>query len=295
MGTIIRGYGVRIRVPGLHKGFKVPCGHYSRRVTSKGLRLGADFAHPTVGSAFLMADKSGRLKHFTTKRNVGSPSRIALGWGAKFVVFQESTSFARKISIFFQSIVAQIRRCIMTRNINKGIVTTNTNMLESPFVDENLILQEMTENDTNGAVSLISRSMNPNEGRWAESTITFHFFCKKNNIDDGRRYFILRKSDKIAGMTGLHVYSWGPQDTSWLGWFAVDPDFHGQKLGYFLMEQTVKFAKANGFRRLLVETYSDQDFAKARKFYERFGFKVVGNIGDYIKAGVDMVIFGLDL
>jgi len=156
-------------------------------------------------------------------------------------------------------------------------------------------LKRMLEQEIGDVVSLIARAMNETEGKWADKTIKFHFFCEKHGQDDGRAYFTAHLDGKIAGIIGLHRYIWGPQDTAWLGWFAVDPDFHGQKIGYNLMNEVIKHARNSGYRRLLVETYSDEDFEKARKFYERYGFKVVGNINDYIRDGVNMVVFGLDL
>ncbi len=153
----------------------------------------------------------------------------------------------------------------------------------------------MDVSDIESVVSLIAKAMNSNEGEWAKKTIQFHFFCKTHNIDDGRHYLLALVDNAIVGITGLHTYSWGPADITWLGWFAVSPEFQGKKIGYQLMSKTIADARNKGFKRLLVETYSDDDFETARKFYERYGFEIVGNIKDYIRRGVDMVVFGMSL
>jgi ribosomal protein S18 acetylase RimI-like enzyme len=61
------------------------------------------------------------------------------------------------------------------------------------------------------------------------------------------------------------------------------------------MRETVKRAKADSYRKILVETYSDDTFKKARTFYKRYGFGIIGGISNYIEKGTDMVVFGLDL
>jgi GNAT superfamily N-acetyltransferase len=161
--------------------------------------------------------------------------------------------------------------------------------------ESNLKLEELQSDKINEVVNLISIAMNPNEARWAENTIKFHFFCKKNNVDDGRKYFVALIDEKIVGMSGLHNYQWGPENITWLGWFAVLPEMQGQKIGYFLMNATIAAAKKFNYRKIFVETYSDDGFERARKFYERYGFKQSGKIDGYINHKTDMVVFSLEL
>jgi len=160
---------------------------------------------------------------------------------------------------------------------------------------ENLKFEPMICGDTNSVVQIIAKSMNENEGRWANKTINFHYFCQNSGVSDGRIYYVAKINEQIVGISGLHSYEWGPEDLSWLGWFAVDPDFQGKKIGYFLMQNTIELAKQKGFRKLLIETYSDKDFEKARNFYERYGFHQIGKIEGYIAKQIDMVVFGLEL
>ncbi len=158
-----------------------------------------------------------------------------------------------------------------------------------------ILMKEMQKEDTGRVVQIIAEAMNENESRWAKETINFHYFCKDNGKDDGRLYLVAKLDGKIAGVSGLHRYIWGPEDISWLGWFAVHPEYQKKGIGRSMMEKTCEIAKERGFRKLFIETYSDDDFTKGRNFYEKFGFNKVGEIKDYIKDGVDMVVYGRNL
>jgi GNAT superfamily N-acetyltransferase len=155
--------------------------------------------------------------------------------------------------------------------------------------------EPMSEQDTNAVVRLIAEAMNENEGKWAKKTINFHYFCKNHDVDDGRKYIVAKSQGDIVGITGLHNYNWGPEDVTWLGWFAVSPLMQGKKLGYRLMNAAVAAAKEMGYRKIFVETYSTEEFARARAFYEKFGYSEVGHIAGYINQDTHMVVYGLDI
>lgn len=153
---------------------------------------------------------------------------------------------------------------------------------------------EMTEEDAAGVIGLISRAMNEDEGRWAEKTIDFHYTCLGNGKDDGRAYYVAKlENGQVAGISGLHHYEWGPDDVVWLGWFAVEPDLQRNGIGNTMMEKACALAKEKGYRKLLVETYSN--LPKGVNFYEKFGFKKAGNVKDYVSEGVDMIVYAKDL
>lgn len=158
-----------------------------------------------------------------------------------------------------------------------------------------IVLKEMQEEEAAEVVDIISKAMNKNEGRCAKDTIRFHFFAKKNNIDDGRGYFVSKLGKKIIGVVGLHHYIWGPKEITWLGWFAVEPKCQGRGIGTYMMKKICKIAKEKGYKKLLIETYSADDFKKARGFYEKVGFKGIGRIKDYLGKNKDMLVYGRNL
>jgi GNAT superfamily N-acetyltransferase len=153
----------------------------------------------------------------------------------------------------------------------------------------------MSEEEISSVANLISKAMDEDKGKWAYETIRFHFLCKKNDFNDGREYFVAEKNNTIIGVIGLHRYIWGPRETSWLGWFAVLPEYQGQKVGFNLMKRIIERARSQGYQRLFIETYSEEAFGKARNFYKHFGFQEMGTIKDYFRQGDDMIVFGLNL
>jgi GNAT superfamily N-acetyltransferase len=156
-------------------------------------------------------------------------------------------------------------------------------------------LEKMVEEHVEEAVALISRAMNPSEGKWAEKTMTHHFRCASNGIDDGRSYFIWRSADRISGLVGLHHYLWGPDQNVWLSWFAVEPSLQRQGHGSALLKAIESLALGYGYRKFLVETYDQRDFANARIFYASHGFSEVGRISNYLDNGSDMIVYGKEL
>ena len=152
-------------------------------------------------------------------------------------------------------------------------------------------LREMAEEDIEEACRVIAESMNRDEATWARRTMVFHFGCKKHGLYDGRHYFIYPEGNGVKGLVGLHHYPWGPEENVWLSWFAVDPGFQEQGLGRALLASVQKLAVEMGFSKLFVETYSQGEFQKARRFYEAKGFKKAGHIKDYLPGSHDMIVY----
>lgn len=142
---------------------------------------------------------------------------------------------------------------------------------------------------------LIGRAMNPDEARWAATTFQRHFELQLLGITDGRQHFVHFEGEKLAGIVGLHHYEWGPPENVWLGWFAVDPAFQGRGLGSALFQAARQKARLIGYRKLFVETYSSEAFARARAFYIKQGLAESGRVGRYLPDGADMIVFSGDL
>ncbi len=156
-------------------------------------------------------------------------------------------------------------------------------------------LGPMGGGDIDAAAALVARAMNADEGRWAATTMQFHFGCQAHGLDDGRMYYVARENGRITGLVGLHHAIWGPEQNVWLAWFAVDPDCQGRGMGGRLLEAIEGIAFDQGFRKLLVETYEHSDFDQARRFYERNGFRQMGQVRDYLPDGSAMVVYAKPL
>ena len=151
-------------------------------------------------------------------------------------------------------------------------------------------LKEMEKADIPSAVELIGKAMNADEGRWAENTMSFHFNCREQKMDDGRMYYLWWKNRKAGGIVGLHRYVWGPPENVWLAWFAVSPEFQGDGYGVKLLDSIIRKAKSLGYKKFFIETYNHPDFQKAIWFYKKYGFTEAGNISRYLPDGSDMVV-----
>jgi len=156
-------------------------------------------------------------------------------------------------------------------------------------------LRKMQSSDIESCIQLISFTMDEDEGRFAAASFKQHFKGQKHGIDDGRRLFVYEVENQIRAIVGLHHYNWGPKENVWLSWFAVHPDHQRSGLGTELFLKIQSTAKELGFQKLLIETYSSETFLKARRFYEKQGFERSGEIKDYMRDGVDMVVYSREL
>lgn len=158
--------------------------------------------------------------------------------------------------------------------------------------ENTLDIKEMGEDEITEASSLISISMNPDEGEWARKSMKAHF---KGGALDGREYFLWKKSEQVRGIVGLHHYDWGPKENVWLSWFAVHPKLQGQGYGKSLMASIEERAKEKGFEKLFIETYDSEDFALARNFYKKASFEQTGHIKNYLPNNVSMIVYSKPL
>jgi ribosomal protein S18 acetylase RimI-like enzyme len=75
-----------------------------------------------------------------------------------------------------------------------------------------------------------------------------------------------------------------------LYWIAVQPRVQSRGIGQALQNFAEEFVHARAGERIGVETSSRTDYARARKFYRRAGYKRVGFIRDFYKSGDDCII-----
>ena len=158
---------------------------------------------------------------------------------------------------------------------------------------------EMRDADLADVLALIGRAMNPEESEYAKHTFDFHFSCQSAKsdvpIDSKRAFYLARHEATIKGVIGLHHYRWGPLDNVWLSWFAVEPELQGQGIGQWMMAKIEQLSRHKGYKKLFIETYRHDIFSRAIEFYQKQGFLQVGQIGDYLIDGSDMLVFAKSL
>ncbi len=100
-----------------------------------------------------------------------------------------------------------------------------------------------------------------------------------------RTYLVARYEGEVVGYTGMMFMSGEAHVTN----IAVDPDFHGMKIGTRLLLTTITEAIARGSRVISLEVRVSNSGAQA--MYEKFGFSVVGlRKGYYIETNEDALV-----
>ncbi len=96
-------------------------------------------------------------------------------------------------------------------------------------------------------------------------------------------YYVAEHENYIVGGSGIYATDGLPPDTCELVKMYLIPEARGMGLGKLLIEKSLEFAKAQGYRFAYIE--SMPELKKALKVYEKFGFEYLqapmGNSGHY--------------
>jgi RimJ/RimL family protein N-acetyltransferase len=142
------------------------------------------------------------------------------------------------------------------------------------------------------ATEVMALGRNEIVGTRARATFELHFRLKEIGVDDGRSYYVWLRDGRVAGVTGLHHYTWGPDENVWLAYFGVHPDFGRLGIGAAMLSEMQRLAKAS-YRRLFIETHGANE--SAHRFYQSQGFREAGSIADYNPDGAPMKVFVKEL
>jgi RimJ/RimL family protein N-acetyltransferase len=153
-------------------------------------------------------------------------------------------------------------------------------------------LAPMHAGHIDAATEIMALGRNETVGARARATFTLHFRLQELGIDDGRSYFVWMEKGTVAGVTGLHHYTWGPDENVWLAYFGVHPDFGRRGIGASMLSEMQGLAKAK-YRRFFIETHGANE--RAHQFYRSQGFREAGEIADYNPDGAPMKVFVKDL
>lgn len=106
----------------------------------------------------------------------------------------------------------------------------------------------------------------------------------------GYHFLVAEEAGRLAGFTAF-----GPipaTAASWdLYWIAVDPGGQRHGLGGRLLAASEVRAAARGCRRMYVDTSGRADYAPARAFYERHGYRRAATLADFYAPGDAKVIY----
>lgn len=107
---------------------------------------------------------------------------------------------------------------------------------------------------------------------------------------DSYRFLVAEEDGKVLGyaLYGRTPLTQGTWDVYWI---AADPEAHGKGIGPKLLRGVEETARKEGGRLVMIETSSRADYARARRFYERSGYKRAAVLEDFYKEGDDKVIY----
>lgn len=92
-------------------------------------------------------------------------------------------------------------------------------------------------------------------------------------------FWTLREGDEILGCVALKQLD--PQHGE-LKSMRTSAEHRGRGLGRLLLDHVIVEARRRGYRRISLETGSQDFFAPARGLYARNGFEVCGPFADYV-------------
>jgi len=74
-------------------------------------------------------------------------------------------------------------------------------------------------------------------------------------------------------------------------WIATDPEAHGKGFGRQLMEAAEADLRSRGARLICLETSSQGNYQRTRRFYDNAGYIVESTIRDFYKPGDDRITY----
>jgi len=108
------------------------------------------------------------------------------------------------------------------------------------------------------------------------------------SVSDGatHQYWFIEDKGNVIGAIGVNENSYksgGFEMTD--DYMAVHPEYRKKGLATQLLVTTEQFVKKQNGRYILIETCDIPSYAPARAFYEKQGYKKVGEIPDYYNPG----------
>ncbi len=87
------------------------------------------------------------------------------------------------------------------------------------------------------------------------------------------QFWIAEENNRVVEAVGYYVRHEDIDEAAWLGWFFVDPQYRGKKIGLQLLETVINAVKKTGKPYLRVYFTSNSPLEKrAQRIYEQRGF-----------------------
>lgn len=95
-------------------------------------------------------------------------------------------------------------------------------------------------------------------------------------------YFVVRMEDKIVGCFGVEFME--EKKHARLHWIMVDPDFQGQGIGSFIMNEIFTSMRAEDYRIMEIDTSQE-----GIRFFGRYQIEILEEIKDGWGVGMDRI------
>jgi len=106
-------------------------------------------------------------------------------------------------------------------------------------------------------------------------------------------YMSLVSEDEAGRVNGFICFGPTPltKGTYDIYWVAVDPETAGKGVGARLLHSVEARLRKKHGRLVIIETSSEEDYRRARKFYEKNGYQLAERIADFYRVGEDRVTY----
>ena len=103
----------------------------------------------------------------------------------------------------------------------------------------------------------------------ARGTLDEMHDIQKNYFENGGLFLVTTKDDEIIGTGAIRKLG---SDTCELKRLWLLTEYHGRGLGYRMLQELLSFARAQGYKRIQLETDAVAQ-SRALEFYKRIGFR----------------------
>jgi len=139
-------------------------------------------------------------------------------------------------------------------------------------------IPQFTDEEKRCALELLDISLSG-----TQEALEYEFFIAEGNINN-KLYGFISFGD-ISLTDGCYD----------LYWIVCAPEAQNNGIGTGLLNKVKRVLRARNGRKLFAETSSQADYASARNFYKKKGFKLTARIQDFYKIGDDKLIYVKDI
>lgn len=148
-------------------------------------------------------------------------------------------------------------------------------------------IRKLREDDIGKIVAIIHDVMGPDDAKKALQDIRISL---DQNTYKFEEFYVVEIKDEIVAAGGFWSLKYDPAIAR-LDWFVVPKKHQRRGFGRMLMTHMVGRAKASRLRLILAETSDGPQYAAARQFLARNGFKKSAAIKNYWDDGSSAVYF----